>query len=180
MPCASEPVVVTAYDPEWATRFAALQERLESALGEMARRIEHVGSTSVPGLAGKPVIDLDVVVRSAADIPAAITAVEQLGYRHEGNKGIPGREAFRWPAGEQRHHLYICVEECQAFQDHLLFRDYLRAHPETAKAYATLKHNAVALHSADRAAYARAKAAFIEKITRQAEAAYRAPQPRRS
>lgn len=176
----SEPVVVTAYDPGWPTRFAALQDRLESVLGELARRIEHVGSTSVPGLAAKPVIDLDVVVGSAADIPAAIAAVEQLGYRHEGNKGIPGREALRWPAGEQRHHVYICVEECQAFQDHLLFRDYLRAHPETAKAYAALKQSAVALHSADRDAYARAKAAFIEKITRQAAVTYRSPQLRRS
>ncbi len=89
-------VVMVEYDPEWPARFEKLRERIAAVLGPMALQIEHVGSTSVPSMCAKPIIDLDVVVRRE-DVPAAISAVEALGYRHEGNLGLSGARRFAGP-----------------------------------------------------------------------------------
>lgn len=166
----SRPVSVVEYDPSWPARFAALAARAAAALArlpEVPARVEHVGSTAVPGLPAKPVIDLDVVV-APGDVPRAIARLTTLGYVHEGDKGLPGREAFRWPAGEPRHHLYLCTADAPAYRDHVLFRDHLRAHPEVAAAYAALKRVLAARHADDRDAYQAAKSAFIAAVTRQA------------
>ena len=161
----ADPVVIVPHDPTWPAQFLALQRRIVGALGPLALAIEHVGSTAVPGLAAKPVIDLDVIVRSPADIPAAIDALATLGYTAQGEKGVPGREAFRWPAGEARHHVYVCPQGTHALEDHLLFRDYLRAHPEVAQEYGRLKQAYAAQHGSNRDAYSVAKAAFIDRVT---------------
>src|SRR5258705_12320222 len=87
-------VEVVDYDPRWPTRFETLRARIVAALGSLADSIEHVGSTSVPGLAAKPIIDIDVLVVSAIDVPEAIERLALLGYLHRGNLGIDGREAF--------------------------------------------------------------------------------------
>ena len=163
-------VVLAEYDPAWPAAFAALAARAAAALPQEApipARIEHVGSTAIPGMPAKPVIDLDVVV-GAADLPRAIARLAALGYVHEGDGGLPGREAFRWPPGEARHHLYVCTPDTPAYRDHVLFRDYLRARPEVAAAYAALKRALAARHAADRAAYQAGKAAFITATTRRA------------
>src|SRR5262245_17837584 len=110
MPSGEDPLVIQDYDPLWRDRFAVLAARTQTALGGLALRIEHVGSTAVPGLAAKPVVDLDVVVAAHADVNEAIRRLERLGYAHKGNAGIEGREAFQWPPGEERHHLYVLVE----------------------------------------------------------------------
>lgn len=165
-----KPVRLHAYDPAWPERYRALAERAASVLDELAIGMEHVGSTAVPGLPAKPVIDLDVVVR-ARDVPGAIERLATLGYVHRGNLGLEGREAFRWPAGEERHHLYVCVPESQGFRDHILFRDHLRANPDVAREYADLKRALAERHRDDRDAYQRAKSAFIDAVTRRAEKA---------
>ena len=126
--------------------------------------MEHVGSTAVPGLAAKPVIDIDVVVRSPEDVLASIERLCALGYKHEGDKGIPGREAFLWPAGAVRHHIYVVVAGSAPQVDHLHFRDHLRAHPDTAAEYAAVKRELARRHANDRVAYTDAKSDFIARV----------------
>jgi GrpB-like predicted nucleotidyltransferase (UPF0157 family) len=162
-------VAVVEYDPAWPGAFRALARRATEAIGERLMAVEHVGSTSVPGLAAKPVVDLAVVVREE-DVPHAIERLAPLGYVYRGEQGIPGRHAFRSPPGEAKHHLYVCVPESPGLRDHLLFRDHLRAHPDTARAYAGLKCRLATEHRDDRDAYQQAKSAFIEAVTRRAEA----------
>jgi GrpB-like predicted nucleotidyltransferase (UPF0157 family) len=98
-------VVICAYDPAWPELFEQLAEPLRRLIAPLGGRVEHVGSTSVRGLAAKPVIDVDVVLPSLDVMPHAIAAVSSLGYTHQGDKGIAGREAFMWPRGTAAHHL---------------------------------------------------------------------------
>lgn len=161
-------VVVVDYDPAWPKLFESLRDRIASALGPMALAIEHVGSTSVPNMPAKPIVDMDVVVRTE-DVPVATAAMEALGYRHEGNLGIAGRDAFRWCADFPAHHLYVCPEGSPALRRHILFRDYLRTHPDAARDYAKHKLELAALHHDDRSKYQDAKAGFIDSIFRKAE-----------
>ncbi len=151
-----ETVIIAAYDPAWPQRFEALAARALAALSPLAAEIEHVGSTSVPGLSAKPVIDLDVVV-DPADVGEAIERLSTIGYAHKGDGGIPGREAFRWPAGEQRHHLYVCRADAPAFREHIAFRDFLRANPDALQEYDQLKRMLAKRHGGDRLAYQAAK-----------------------
>lgn len=160
-------VRIAEYDPAWPEQFRRLARRAADALGEIVLAIEHVGSTAVPGLAAKPVVDLDVVVRRE-DVSRAIDRLAAIGYAHRGARGVPGREAFRPPPGEAKHHLYVCVPESPRLRDHLLFRDYLRAHPETAREYAALKRALADSHRDDRDAYQDAKGAFVDAVTRRA------------
>ncbi len=157
-------IVVTEYDPGWPSAFEALRARVAGVLGDLALAIEHVGSTSVPGLAAKPIIDIDVVVRGPDDIPAAIQAFATIGYVHLGDLGIAGREAFRQPPGPSEHHLYVCPLGGRELPRHLAFRDYLRTHPEAADAYAALKRAAALRFSNDIDGYVAAKTEFIEGI----------------
>jgi GrpB-like predicted nucleotidyltransferase (UPF0157 family) len=170
MSAQAEPVVIVDYDPAWPTQFEALARRAEAALGGLAERVEHVGSTAVPGLAAKPVIDLDVVVAAGGDVPEAVRRLQAIGYRHQGDLGIRGREAFRQPPDEPRHHLYVCPRESPALAAHLQFRDHVRAHPDVAREYAALKRALAHTHGADRDAYTDAKTAFVVAALRDAGA----------
>jgi len=135
----SPAIEVVEYDPTWPDRFEAIRTRIAPALGALAIAIEHVGSTSVPGLAAKPVIDIDVVVADASSIPPATAALEGLGYEHLGQLGVRDREAFRRPPGTERHNLYVCPAGGEGLRNHLALRDHLRSHPEAVDAYAALK-----------------------------------------
>lgn len=173
-----EPIVVLPYDPRWPAVFEALREVFQRGLGELAIGIEHVGSTAVPGLPAKPILDIDVVVSARSHIPQAIERLVTLGYRHEGDLGIPGREAFardgaedvpldgtarRWPD----HHLYLCLADSHELHRHLTFRDWLRSHPESAAEYGALKLHLSQVHREDRTAYTEAKTEFVEAILRE-------------
>jgi len=164
----ADPVVVVDYDPGWPATFGRLRDRLAGALGRLAVAIEHVGSTAVPGLAAKPIIDLDVVIADRADLPAVIRRLQDLGYHHQGDLGVPGREAFATPAGAPAHHLYVCAVGTPALDRHLAFRDALRADPGVADAYGELKRALAARLGHDRSAYTDAKSAFVERVLAQA------------
>ena len=160
-----EPVVIADYDPQWPVLFDDIAERVRAAfVGGPLVAIEHVGSTSVPGLAAKPVVDLDVVIASEADLTEAITRLATLGYVYEGDKGIPGRTAFLWPPGTQRHHLYVCVNGNAELRRHLAFRDHLRAKPEEARRYEALKRELAQRYRGDRVAYNDGKTEFVEAV----------------
>jgi GrpB-like predicted nucleotidyltransferase (UPF0157 family) len=163
-PSVTQPIIVSDYDAEWPVLFRQIAEPVRRALGEIVASVEHVGSTAVPGLAAKPVIDVDVVVRSAEDVPAAIERLRKLGYVYQGDKGIHGRDAFMWPPDAPRHHLYVVVEGSKPHVDHVRFRDYLRNHPQVAREYAELKRALADQHKTDRASYTEAKAEFISRV----------------
>ena len=124
-------VVVLDYDPRWPDHFEQLRAIVWPAVAGIATAIEHLGSTSVPGLSAKPVIDMDVVV-PASRVEEAISRLADLGDRHRGNLGIEGREAFRAPAGSVPHHLYLCPADSPALANHIAVRDHLRATPTAA------------------------------------------------
>lgn len=166
----SDPVEVVEYDSRWPEQFARLAARVRVAvpLGAI-KAVEHIGSTAVPGLAAKSVIDLDVVLSSADALPCVVAGLAALGYVHEGDKGIPGRDAFRWPPGESRHHLYVCRPHAAELRRHLLFRDHLRAHPEICAEYAALKRALAAQFRHDRLGYSQAKTHFVSDVLKRAE-----------
>ncbi len=162
----AEPVVVVPYDAEWPAAFERIRARIAPALGELAVGIEHVGATAVPGLDAKPIVDLDVVVRSEHDLAAAAERLAALGYEHLGDLGILGREAFRAPAGDElpRHHLYVCPAGSAALSAHLILRDELRTDPALAAEYGALKRDLAARHRDDRDAYTEGKTHFITAV----------------
>ena len=163
-------VVIVEYDPRWPALFAQIAARVRAAFaGGPLIGIEHVGSTSVPGLSAKPVIDIDVVIPSRADLPDATARLAALGYVHQGDGGIPTREAFREPPGTPRHNLYVCAGDSPELRRHLAFRDWLRAHPEDARRYGRLKRDLAARHGADRDAYCEDKTAFVRAILAKAD-----------
>ena len=106
-----------------------LVRRCAAFLADLTLRIEHLGSTSVPGLAAKPIIDLTVVVAARRDVPAAIARLASLGYRHQGNLGIDDRDAFDHPVDLPRHNLYVCPDGAASLVNQVTFRDVLRRNP---------------------------------------------------
>lgn len=158
-------IVVMPYDEKWAQAFLDIKSELDAVLGGLPISIEHVGSTSVQGLAAKPIIDIDVVVRRT-DVGAAIKALATIGYEHEGNGGIEDREMFKYSGKENlmEHHLYVCPEDSAELKRHVLFRDYLRAHPDAVQAYSQIKKEAADLYPHDIDSYINHKGTVIEKI----------------
>ena len=130
----ASPVIIEDYDPRWPLLFEMLRLRIAAVLNELAVSIEHVGSTAVPGLASKPVIDIDVLLRSSTDLPVAIHRLAELGYEHEGDLGVSGREAFRAKDEAVQHHLYVCPPESREYKRHIAFRNYLKANAADADA----------------------------------------------
>jgi len=159
-------VVVLPYDPQWPDEFVRIRNGLDAALGGCAVAIEHVGSTSVPGLAAKPVIDLDVVIEDVAHFPEARRRLEAIGYEHEGDQGIPGREVFKYADKPDlmKHHLYVCTRDAVELRRHLAFRDHLRNSGEDREAYGRIKLEAAALFPKDIDGYMAYKADFIAAI----------------
>ena len=155
-------VELVPHDPAWAAQAAAESSRLSEAIGETLIRIEHIGSTSIPGIVAKPTIDLMPIVKSLAELDARQAAVEALGYVWRGEFGIPGRRyCIREQQGRRLFHVHCQQAGHPEIARTLDFRDYLRAHPEEARAYEGLKRTAAAAHPADTLAYSNAKSGWI-------------------
>lgn len=159
-----EPVVITEYDDAWPRDFEQLAAPLRDLVRNLRGRVEHIGSTSVPDLAAKPIIDIDVVMPSSAEVPAAIELLRSIGYTYQGDKGIAGREAFVSPEDRLPHHTYVVVEGSEPLIQHVRFRDHLREHPEVAAEYASLKRRLAAVYGSDRLGYTEAKTGFITTV----------------
>jgi GrpB-like predicted nucleotidyltransferase (UPF0157 family) len=160
-------IVIAPYDPAWPEAAAAEAAAILRACEGRVRRVEHVGSTAVPGLGAKPTLDLLGGVRDLADVIACLPALAALGYAYvpEYEAEIPERRYFRkGPVGARTHHLHVVVEDGAFWVDHVLFRDRLRADRSTADAYERLKRDLAARHGADRDAYTRAKTTFIAVV----------------
>jgi GrpB-like predicted nucleotidyltransferase (UPF0157 family) len=160
-----DPIVIVDYSPAWLLEFELLRDRAAAAVGNLAIAIEHVGSTAVPGLAAKPVIDLVIVVEPE-DVQAAIDRLTVIGYVHQGNLGVEGREAFGVPEGERRHHLYVSPTDSEELRAQLAFRNRLRADPELATEYEALKRELAWRFRDDRVGYTDAKTAFVTAASR--------------
>jgi GrpB-like predicted nucleotidyltransferase (UPF0157 family) len=164
----SKTVRVVPYDDRWPSLFEAEAARIADAVaaaGLPALTLEHVGSTAVPGLAAKPVLDIAAGYGLGAVPSAYIVAFESLGYAHRGNGGLPGREFFR--RGEPRsHHLHLVERAGLHWAGYLRFRDTLRADSEVRDAYAALKHSLALRHPRDREAYILGKTEFVEGVLR--------------
>lgn len=156
------PVEVIDYNPTWARTFEEVRARVERCLSSLAGRIEHVGSTAVPGLAAKPIVDIDVLLAADGTLREAIARLGNVGYRYEGTLGVPGREAFRPPADLPYHHLYVCHPGSEEFARHVAFRDYLRGNPHAVHEYAELKRALAVKFRHDRTSYGEGKQAFIK------------------
>jgi len=158
-------VGVVDYDPHWAKLFETLRSGILPVVADVAISIEHVGSTAVPGLPAKPVIDMDVVVLES-NVRIAIKRLATLGYVHRGDLGIPHREAFHVPPGSPRHHLYLCTSNSLALRNHLVIRDCLRANSLIRDEYGELKRRLAEQHRDDIDSYIAAKTDFLLAILR--------------
>jgi GrpB-like predicted nucleotidyltransferase (UPF0157 family) len=169
-----DPVVVVDYDPRRKKTYDQEHGALTQVFAGTGATIAHVGSTAIPDLGGKPVVDIVVGVESLDDVETRLKHLEEYGYSYgrEQEKNIPERRFFRKPAtGERQVHLHCVLLNSDFYRDHIDFRDYLRAHPETAEEYFELKKNLAEKLGHDRDAYTEAKTEFINRILRMARAA---------
>ena len=158
-----EAVEIVAYDPAWPAEFEHERALIARALGDLMLGIEHVGSTAVAGLGAKPIIDIMIAVHDLADGERCVRPLEALGYEYRGDAGIPGRLFFARPTPRPRtHHLNMVEQGSDFWHRLLLFRDYLRDHPQEADRYYRLKVRLAAQFRDDRVGYTEAKTKFIE------------------
>ena len=163
------PIQIVAYDPAWPARFAELGRELRAGLGEVALRIDHIGSTAVPGLAAKPIIDLQISVATFEPLAAYRQPLERLGYAYRADNRERTKRYFREPPGRRRTHVHVRRAGSFSEQWALLFRDYLRAYPDAAAEYAAVKRRLALRYRDDRRAYTDAKVPFLWEVIRRAD-----------
>jgi GrpB-like predicted nucleotidyltransferase (UPF0157 family) len=161
-------IKLSPHREEWHELFAAEAARLNAAAGKHLLAVEHVGSTAVCGIAAKPIIDIALAVREIADVKQIIEPFENLSYVYLGEYGIPNRHYFRKGSTFRTHHLHVVRLESDFWRNHLLFRDYLRAHPQIAAQYENLKRELAQTHRENREAYTEGKTEFIKNVLKAA------------
>lgn len=182
-------IYLADYDPRWPQMFEDERARIVNAIGEWVADVQHVGSTAIPGLAAKPIIDIAVHLKSLVDALKRITPLVEIGYDCLGEFGIADRIYFRkptdTPAPGQRaghdgtgrtHQIHMYELGHEQYEKQIIFRDYLRAHPHAAGEYEALKRDLAVRHAGDIEAYANAKSDFVQSILRSAALA-RSPSP---
>jgi GrpB-like predicted nucleotidyltransferase (UPF0157 family) len=175
-------MILAPHNPDWLKEFEALREIYLAALGDLILRIEHVGSTAVPNLAAKPILDIDMVMESYDVFPDFVVSLEALGYTYTGDQGIVHREAFK-PQDEttpltsprrqwMRHHLYVCPAQSVELRRHIVFRDALLARADWREEYEQKKRDIANRSHGDRKVYAQIKdvecRAFVERVLKEA------------
>jgi GrpB-like predicted nucleotidyltransferase (UPF0157 family) len=158
-------LLIQKYNEGWINDFNNIQKALHDTLSELNVSIEHVGSTSVPGLAAKPIIDIDLVYNQDVSFDQIKIKLEKIGYYHNGNQGIPDREVFKRSKVIVYHqvldfivhHLYVCPAGSKEFKNHILFRDYLIANADARIQYQQLKYDLASEVKQDRKKYAALK-----------------------
>jgi len=157
------------YSGEWKQIFEQEKSCLHAAVGMYVLDIEHVGSTSIPGMAAKPIIDIAIAVKNFEAAGVCIRPIEELGYEYRGENGIPRRHFFA-KGNPRTHHIHMNEIGSRDWKEHILFRDYLRKHSGVAKEYAALKMELARLYPKDRLPYTDGKAPFIKSILQVANA----------
>lgn len=168
--------LILEYQESWVKDFNNLKNVLEENLSINDIKIEHIGSTSIKGLAAKPIIDIDIIYENPESFKEIKESLVTVGYYHNGNQGIIGREVFKRNIKEDnhivldsiKHHLYVCQINSDELRRHLFFRDYLRENPKQRKEYEKLKFKLAEISNQDRKKYAKLKEVkakeFIESI----------------
>ncbi len=158
-------VKLVPYSSEWKRLFAEEERVLRASIGAYVMDIQHVGSTAIPGLEAKPIIDIAVAVRRLEDVEKCIEPLERLGYEYKGDEGHPGRFFFAKGGPSRRtHYVHVVEWNSDSWKNLLLFRDYLRQHKEAAEEYAKLKRELARKSQGNRAFYTPGKAEFIESV----------------
>ncbi len=158
-----DPIIVVDYDDNWLIQYQQEKIKILNVLGDTVEDIQHIGSTSVPGLAAKPIIDIAIGLRQLPPSLVQISALEKLDYLYLGEAGIPGRHFFR-KGIPITHHLHVVIWGGEVWERHILFRDFLGTHPEAAEQYATLKRDLAIQFRLDRERYTSSKAPLIEQF----------------
>lgn len=166
-------ITIEEYNIKWESEFNKLQIIINNAMEELVLSVEHVGSTAVKGLVSKSILDIDIVIEEYGIFPEVVTKLEAIGYYHQADWSLKGREAFGRkdafvPWSEENtvwmeHHLYVCDKNSEELRRHIAFRDYLREHEDVAVEYGRLKEE-LARESKNRSSYSEGKTAFITNI----------------
>ena len=167
----NDEVSLSPYQEVWARLFEEEKKRLE-VIGAGVLDVQHIGSTAVPGIKAKPILDIGVAVANFEEAFTLVPPIERLGYTYRGENGIPRRHYFvKGPPNKRTHHIHMFEEANEEWAKHLLFRDYLRMHPETVTAYQALKEDLAKRYPRDREAYTNGKHEFIQKVLEEARGA---------
>lgn len=164
-------VKVSPYSPNWVKEFEAEKKRLIDMFGSRIIAVEHIGSTSIPGMPSKPIIDILVAVKSLDDAQAFIMPLQEMGYEYMPNRWFKDRYFFpKGPDSKRTHHLNLVEMSSEtAWTNHLLFRDYLISHPKEKEKYIKLKQELASKYANDREKYTEAKSDFVRNIIDQAK-----------
>lgn len=165
------PVIITEYNPQWPAQYEEEKARILGLIGHKVVTIEHVGSTAVPGLGAKPIIDITVAVHRLADAEECIEPLISIGYEYvpSDRDSFPERRFFhKGSPGAWTHHIHMVELTSDFWERHRLFRDFLRSHPEVAGQYYQLKKELAAKYGEDREGYTEAKTPFIEPVVARA------------
>jgi GrpB-like predicted nucleotidyltransferase (UPF0157 family) len=157
-------IVIENYNSLWPASFEAIKNRIWPVITEIALGIEHIGSTSVPGMWAKPVIDIDIIIKSYVGFGDIKQRLSTLGYKHLGQLGIKDRDAFQTENPAIRHNLYVCPECSLALKNHLVLREHLKNHEVDRIAYSNLKRDLAQKFPEDIGSYVEGKTAFIVEI----------------
>ena len=159
------PVLVVPPDPQWSAQFLAEADRIRSALGDACIEVHHIGSTSIPEIYAKPIIDILLEVVTVADLDKRASALTAIGYEAKGEFGIPGRRYFpkNSVTGTRTHQIHAFASRSDGLNRHLAFRDYMIAHPPIARAYSELKRELASRFLDDIEAYMDGKDPFIKE-----------------
>ena len=164
-------VRLVSHNPKWAEYFCAEKELLLGVIGEKIIDIRHVGSTSIPGIPAKPIIDMIAATERLAEIEVFTQDLKRLGYEDKGDGNVPGRRFFvKGEETRRTHHLNFCEPGSVFWKSHLAFCEYLKQHLDAANEYAALKQALAAAFPNDRAAYTSAKERFVHSILERADA----------
>ncbi|WP_319422968.1 GrpB family protein [Pleurocapsa sp. FMAR1] len=163
-------VEVVPYNPQWKKAFNAESEKLIAALAENLVFIHHIGSTAIPNIHAKPIIDFLIEVKNIDLITEQTSAIEKLGYEAMGEFGLSGRRYFRKenPSGIRTHHVHIYETNSPEIKRHLAFRDYMIAHPENAEQYSQLKQELAQKHPYNIEGYMDGKNEFVKRMEKKA------------
>lgn len=169
-------VEVVPFRDEWTTMFAEEAEKLKRVFGEQCLRIYHIGSTAIPGMSAKPIIDIMVEVHDIDYVDSYNNAMAAIGYQAMGENGIPKRRFFQKGGDERTHHVHVFPAGSEHIARHIAFKEYMIAHPEKAKAYSRLKEALAKQFSNDIQAYMKGKEEFVREMEKKALAWYKQKQ----
>lgn len=163
-------IIIEPYNDKWPNEFAKIREYLWPYIKDSALDIIHIGSTSIPGLAAKPIIDLNIIIDSYEVFPLIVGQLRSIGYEHTGDGGIPTRECFLGGLREPfiDHHMYVCQKDSQVLDAQILFRNYLRQSDSIRDEYATLKKSLAEKYRHNIESYVDGKHKFIMGIVMKA------------